>query len=201
MEPTPVIPTSSTTEKLGSNYPSFNREFPQDAKLELDDRGFCVSPNGSFWDEERNYFNRDGFDIHGGSYDKYGDYHPGPGWNKETGTYDDNKGPEDINKSEERAHHVTTVEGLIIKGNDINFEKTQEKLALSSDSEGEEDDEVIPQEEEKDMKDLMDECIESVQNEVEEKECTDQQNAEGGKLAEALQNDAGEIKENMENKV
>ena len=46
----------------------------------IDDRGFYTSPNGSFWDDDQNYFNRLGFDRHGVSYDKYGIYLPGPDW-------------------------------------------------------------------------------------------------------------------------
>ena len=43
----------------------------------LNDNGFFITPNGSFWDEDRNYFNHLGFDKHGGTYDKYGLYIPG----------------------------------------------------------------------------------------------------------------------------
>ena len=51
----------------------------------VDDRGFYTSPNGSFWDDDQTYFNRLGFDRHGGSYDKYGIYQPGPGYDEKTG--------------------------------------------------------------------------------------------------------------------
>lgn len=57
----------------------------------IDDRGFYTTPNGSFWDEDQNYFNRLGFDQHGGSYDKYGIYHPGPDYDEKTGLYKDLK--------------------------------------------------------------------------------------------------------------
>ena len=55
----------------------------------IDDRGFYTSPNGSFWDDDQTYFNRLGFDRHGGSYDKYGIYQPGPGYDEKTGLYKD----------------------------------------------------------------------------------------------------------------
>jgi hypothetical protein len=55
----------------------------------IDDRGFYTSPNGSFWDDDQTYFNHLGFDRHGGSYDKYGIYQPGPGYDEKTGLYKD----------------------------------------------------------------------------------------------------------------
>ena len=57
----------------------------------IDDRGFYTTPNGSFWDEDKTYFNHLGFDRHGGSYDKYGVYIPGPGYDEKTGLYNDQK--------------------------------------------------------------------------------------------------------------
>jgi hypothetical protein len=66
----------------------------------IDDRGFYTSPNGSFWDDDQTYFNRLGFDRHGGSYDKYGIYQPGPGYDEKTGLYKDQEelivSPEEI---------------------------------------------------------------------------------------------------------
>ena len=57
----------------------------------IDDRGFYTTPNGSFWDDEHTYFNRLGFDRHGGTYDKYGVYQPGAGYDESTGLYNDQK--------------------------------------------------------------------------------------------------------------
>ena len=57
----------------------------------IDDRGFYTTPNGSFWDDDQNYFNHLGFDRHGGSYDKYGIYLPGPDYDENTGLYKDQK--------------------------------------------------------------------------------------------------------------
>ena len=53
----------------------------------IDDRGFYTTPNGSFWDDEHTYFNHLGYDKFGGSYDKYGVYQPGNGYNESTGFY------------------------------------------------------------------------------------------------------------------
>ena len=55
----------------------------------VDDRGFYTTPNGSFWDEDQTYFNHLGFDRHGGTYDKYGIYMPGPNYDEKTGLYKD----------------------------------------------------------------------------------------------------------------
>ena len=57
----------------------------------IDDRGFYTTPNGSFWDDDKTYFNHLGFDRHGGSYDKYGIYIPGPEYDEKTGLYKDQK--------------------------------------------------------------------------------------------------------------
>jgi hypothetical protein len=54
---------------------------------------FCRTPNGSFWDYDDEYFNRFGYDIHGGSYNKDLEYIPGPTWLTDLGCY-----PEDEEK-------------------------------------------------------------------------------------------------------
>ena len=64
-----------------------------------DDRGFYTSPNGSFWDDDHTYFNHFGFDRHGGTYDKYGMYQPGPNYDEKTGLYEDQK---ELLESEEK---------------------------------------------------------------------------------------------------
>jgi len=67
----------------------FERPFEEVPDGFYDDRNFYVTPNGSFWDETGKYFNRDGFDKHHGSYDKYGVYIPGPNFNQEYYCYED----------------------------------------------------------------------------------------------------------------
>ena len=69
--------------------PFYERPYEEEEDGYIDDRGFYTSPNGSFWDDDHNYFNHFGFDKHGGSYDKFGIYQPGPNYNAETGTYQD----------------------------------------------------------------------------------------------------------------
>ena len=79
------------SEKVQNEKPFCDRPFQEVEDGYIDDRGFYTTPNGSFWDEDHNYFNHLGFDIHGGSYDKYGVYIPGPDYDEETGLYKDQK--------------------------------------------------------------------------------------------------------------
>ncbi len=82
----------------------------------IDDRGFYTTPNGSFWDDDKNYFNHLGFDRHGGSYDKYGIYLPGHDYDEKTGLYKDQK---ELLKSDEKDektdNSIKTIENAIFK--------------------------------------------------------------------------------------
>lgn len=69
--------------------PFCEREYEEVEDGYIDDRGFYTTPNGSFWDEDRNYFNHLGFDKHGGTYDKYGLYIPGPDYDEKLQKYKD----------------------------------------------------------------------------------------------------------------
>ena len=71
--------------------PFFVRPYEEVENGFYDDRGFYTTPNGSFWDEELTYFNHYGFDQYGGSYDKYGIYHPGEGYDEKMGMYNNQK--------------------------------------------------------------------------------------------------------------
>ena len=83
MEPT------TNSQASEAQKPFYDRPYEEEEDGFIDERGFYTSPNGSFWDDEHNYFNHFGFDKHGGSYDKYGIYQPGPNFNPETGMYND----------------------------------------------------------------------------------------------------------------
>ena len=78
-------------EEYNQDKPFCDREYEEVEDGYIDDRGFYTSPNGSFWDDDHTYFNHLGFDKHGGSYDKFGVYHPGPGYEEKTGLYKDQK--------------------------------------------------------------------------------------------------------------
>lgn len=86
----------SFDEDIGSNQPFYDRPFQEVDGGYIDDRGFYTTPNGSFWDEDHNYFNHLGFDSKGGMYDKYGIYIPG---NEENELCDDSKEDSDVIKN------------------------------------------------------------------------------------------------------
>ena len=67
------------------------REWTNEIEGHLDDDGFFITPNGSFWDPDYVYFNREGFDKHGGRYDEKGEYIPGEGWDDNLNCYESEK--------------------------------------------------------------------------------------------------------------
>ena len=107
----------------------------------IDDRGFYTTPNGSFWDDEHTYFNHLGFDRHGGSYDKYGVYHPGAGYDEATGLYNDQK--EFITGNEIKAAEKNVELSISkLKEQELKDEKTIRKYEkLEEESEDSDDDE------------------------------------------------------------
>ena len=98
-------PNQSPIEQIEDDIekPFCDRPYEKVEDGYIDDRGFYTTPNGSFWDDDETYFNHLGFDRHGGSYDKYGVYHPGPDYDEKTGLYKDQKDlldlPETINEN------------------------------------------------------------------------------------------------------
>ena len=76
-------------EEKEMDKPFCDRPFEEVEDGYVDDRGFYTTPNGSFWDDDHTYFNHLGFDRHGGTYDKYGIYMPGPNYDEKTGLYKD----------------------------------------------------------------------------------------------------------------
>ena len=89
MEQSSKLETIEEYEQIEKTF--CDRSFEEVEDGYIDDRGFYTTPNGSFWDEDHTYFNHLGFDRHGGSYDKYGVYQPGPGYDEKTGLYNDQK--------------------------------------------------------------------------------------------------------------
>ena len=81
----------SFDEDSQSEQPFYDKSFQEIEGGYIDDRGFYTTPNGSFWDENHNYFNHLGFDSHGGMYDKYGVYIPGPDYDDDNELYKDQK--------------------------------------------------------------------------------------------------------------
>lgn len=75
----------------GVIIPKERRKKDGNIKGVMDNDGFFRTPNGSFWDCDGEYFNRHGYDIHGGSYMNVLDYVPGPTWLLEYGCYPEEK--------------------------------------------------------------------------------------------------------------
>ena len=86
--------------KKGGKKTFVERIFNEDVQGEYDDEGFFNTPNGSFWDPDGVYFNREGYDKHGGYYDDNDEYVPGKGWDEENQCYKD-----EINDDEFASDH------------------------------------------------------------------------------------------------
>jgi hypothetical protein len=132
----------------------------------IDDRGFYTTPNGSFWDDEKTYFNHLGFDHHGGSYDKYGIYQPGPGYDEKTGLYKDQQElftlPEILDENEnDQQHSISKLREQEKK--DEKIIKEYEQLVEESEDDGDEDKSNITFDEE-DFKEAYDNAME-IENE------------------------------------
>jgi hypothetical protein len=81
--------------------PTFqDRDFEEVEGGYYDHQGYYITPNGSFWDENLVYYNRDGFDKYGGTFDEYGTYFPGQGWNEDFGCYDAELGNQSLTNYE-----------------------------------------------------------------------------------------------------
>ena len=78
-------------KELKDKIPKERRKRTKETEGKFDDDGFFTTPNGSFWDMDGEYFNRYGYDIHGGKYIDKLDYIPGPTWIEELGCYPEDK--------------------------------------------------------------------------------------------------------------
>ena len=125
MDPNCNIETIEENDQI--DKPFCERPYEETEDGYFDDRGFYTTPNGSFWDEYHNYFNHLGFDRHGGSYDKYGVYHPGPEYDEKTGLYKEQKeflSPIKIINTKE----ILEISLSKLKDQEIKDEKTMEKF-------------------------------------------------------------------------
>ena len=77
------------------------REWTEEIEGHYDDDGFFITPNGSFWDPDYVYFNREGLDKHGGKYDDNGEYIPGEGWDDNLNCYESEKEDKILNDDED----------------------------------------------------------------------------------------------------
>ncbi len=75
-----------------SNKPLWPTERkPKPKNLKQDEQGFSYTPNGSFYDMDDEYFNKNGYDVNGGWYTKEKEYIMGPDWISELGCYENEK--------------------------------------------------------------------------------------------------------------
>ena len=144
--------------------PSFERPFEEVEDGYVDDRGFYTTPNGSFWDNTGNYFNRFGFDVHGGTYDKYGIYQPGKDYDEKSGYYNNDYEKNLIKLNEEKA--MKNIESCISKlrdqeKKDEKIIKKYSKLEEESEDEEDEDDKSNVTYDENDMKEAFEYVMES----------------------------------------
>ena len=82
---------SNSPKTKNIDAPTVKRKRDPFIKGKLDNEGFYRTPNGSFWDPDGEYFNRNGFDINSGFYSDLGEYIPGPDWLSEYGCYPEEK--------------------------------------------------------------------------------------------------------------
>jgi hypothetical protein len=71
---------------------------------EYDQYGCYHTPEGSFWDPDGVYFNKNGLDRHGGYYDENMEYNPGAGWLPDLMCYMDEK-EETMKKRSSQQNH------------------------------------------------------------------------------------------------
>lgn len=107
---------------------------PKPKNLKTDEMGFSYTPNGSFYDMDDEYFNKAGFDIHGGWYTKEKEYIYGPDWLSDLGCYEDEKEKyininplEDINDDndceDENNDLEVNFDNLNVENEEDNYEK------------------------------------------------------------------------------
>ena len=169
MEPNPFQNTQNSinfqnninSQTQEQEIPVFERPFEEVEGGFYDDRGFYTTPNGSFWDDDNNYFNHFGLDVHGGTYDKYGIYQPGKDFDEKTGFYNNEK---IINLNEEEA--FKTVKNCIYNleqqyKKDDKVVKKFAKPEESEDSDEDDNDKSNITFDENDLKEAMDLVMEN----------------------------------------
>ena len=156
--------------------PFCERPFEEVEDGYYDDRGFYTTPNGSFWDDEQTYFNHLGFDRHGGTYDKYGIYHPGPNYDEKLGLYQDQKeffssekninGNEFVNRSISKLREQEKKDEKIIK-------KYEQPVEESEEEDEDEDDKSNITFDEKDIEEAYNDVMEIENTENKNKDNTE----------------------------
>lgn len=148
--------------KQESKEEFFERPFEEMEDGFYDERGFYTTPNGSFWDDDKVYFNHLGFDKHGGTYDKYGVYLPGPNWNEEYNCYDD-----ELDKNQDTDKIYSQVldnlkEELVedyAKNEKVLKEEAKKKAGDNDGDEDDEQDDLSEELTEEQMKEIFDQAM------------------------------------------
>ena len=120
-------------DKKPKNLKDFvEREFTEFIEGEYDEQGFFVTPNGSFWDPDGVYFNREGFDKHGGYYDDNNEYQPGEGWDEANNCYVDEINDYDYDDEYGSDHDYDEDDGF----GDVDMDNIQDEELLLNNMEG-----------------------------------------------------------------
>ena len=137
--------TKDDKTELKDKIPKERRKRAKETEGKFDDDGFFTTPNGSFWDMDGEYFNRYGYDIHGGKYIDKLDYIPGPTWIEELGCYPEDKDKylkeEDLNEDDEDMKDIDldNIEGDEDLINDMKMLKVNEDIKEEKKSKKEND--------------------------------------------------------------
>ena len=181
-------------EKKEDKKPFIERVWSEDIEGKLDEDGFFITPNGSFWDQDYVYFNREGFDKHGGRYDENGEYVPGKGWDDNLNCYGSEKDNYDDEKEENEFDEGYTEEAMmkelaqfddddLFEGKDLIKEDPNIEKVIKHENEKEEKDDFMDEEknEKKDNKNNEDDLEDREDDEYEEIEDEEKEDAKDEK--------------------
>ena len=181
-------------EKNEDKKPFIERVWSEDIEGKLDEDGFFITPNGSFWDQDYVYFNREGFDKHGGRYDENGEYVPGKGWDDNLNCYESEKDNYDDEKEENEFDEGYTEEAMmkelaqfddddLFEGKDLIKEDPNIEKVIKHENEKEEKDDFMDEEknEKKDNKNNEDDLEDREDDEYEEIEDEEKEDAKDEK--------------------
>ena len=181
-------------DKKEDKKPFIERVWSEDIEGKLDEDGFFITPNGSFWDQDYVYFNREGFDKHGGRYDENGEYVPGKGWDDNLNCYESEKDNYDDEKEENEFDEGYTEEAMmkelaqfddddLFEGKDLIKEDPNIEKVIKHENEKEEKDDFMDEEknEKKDNKNNEDDLEDREDDEYEEIEDEEKEDAKDEK--------------------
>ena len=181
-------------EKNEDKKPFIERVWSEDIEGKLDEDGFFITPNGSFWDQDYVYFNREGFDKHGGRYDENGEYVPGKGWDDNLNCYESEKDNYDDENEENEFDEGYTEEAMmkelaqfddddLFEGKDLIKEDPNIEKVIKHENEKEEKDDFMDEEknEKKDNKNNEDDLEDREDDEYEEIEDEENEDAKDEK--------------------